>query len=184
MSSRRANLFLSVLVLLSLIIQPVSAAAAVPMATSRNSTATPAVPSPAGFLYRATVTLDNTHDLARLQAAGVLVLGSHDEATTPTALVLADAEQLAELARLGFRPRGADELRSLVDAQGPARQWLAKGWSRCWRKPTPSPRRGARGIAGAAAAPDAAATPHAPVRRAGTDAGADRSHGRQHQRGR
>ena len=73
------------------------------------------------------MTLEGSRNLARLEKTGVQVLGTFDADGVQTARVLVDGEQLADLARLGFRPQAADELRLLVDAQGPEKHWLAEG---------------------------------------------------------
>lgn len=159
MSLRRTNLLLSVCVLLSLVLQPLSAVAAVAPDAEPLSTAASDAPLRPGFLFRATVSLDSVRTLARLQATGALVL--HALGSEQTALVLVDGDQLSDLARLGYRPRGADELRSLLGAQGPARRWLAEGLEPLLVQADVIAAQqslvGAAEVAGAAAAPDAAA---------------------------
>lgn len=130
MSSCSANRLLSLLVLLALVLQPVSSALAqaptvadAPVAVDASA---PAGPQGPGFLFRALIELDGSRTLARLEKTGVLVLRSFTEGEQQKALVLADAEQLAELARLGFRPQAADELRGLLRAQGKEKRWLTE----------------------------------------------------------
>ncbi len=153
MSSRRANLLLSVIVLLSLVIQPLGAVAAVPAVAAPGNAADPGAHPDPGFLFRATVTLDSVRNLARLEKTGVLVLRALDG--EQAALVLADGDQLTELARLGFKPRGADELRLLLSTQGPERHWLAESLAPVLAQADAIvAQKAAAGVAGAAAAPD------------------------------
>ncbi len=159
MSQRRIHLLLSLCVMLSLVIQPLGSVAAVTAPVEPLSVAAVDAAARPGFLFRAAVSLDDIHTLARLRATGALVLHTLD--AEQTALVLADGEQLSDLARLGYRPRGADELRGLLDAQGPARRWLAESLQPLLAQADAIAAQqslaGAAGVAGVAAAPDAAA---------------------------
>ncbi len=126
MSIRRTNTFISIVVLLALLIQPLASVAAAPQPqAARPPAADPADP---GFLFRASVKLAGSRNLARLEKLGVVVLASGQgsvDSGQSSITVLADADQLEALARLGFQPRAADELRLLVSAQGPEKAWLA-----------------------------------------------------------
>ena len=62
-------------------------------------------------------------DRSRLEKLGVVVL----EYDTAHGIVLVDADQLADLARLGFQPRQTDDLELLLAAQGAGANWLASG---------------------------------------------------------
>ncbi len=160
MSFRRANTVVSLVVLLTLLIQPLAVGAAAPTPQSGSSLApTPATAQPGqGFLFRASVTLAGSRNLARLEKVGVLVLGTSDDNGKLTALVLADGEQLADLARLGFRPQVADELRLLVSAQGPEKAWLMESLQPLLAQADAVVAlQAVAGAAGVAAAPDATA---------------------------
>ena len=126
MSRHRTHLLLSVCVLLSLVLQPLSSIAAAPPSSRPVRSADSDVDLRPGFLFRALVTLAGSRNLARLEKTGVTVLRALEGDGAQTALVLADGEQLADLARLGFKPRAADELRLLITSQGKEKQWLAE----------------------------------------------------------
>ena len=124
MTSRTAQTILTVCMLCSLMIQPSAAGAAAPQSGAVTALlATPDQPGQ-GFLFHASVTLAGSRNLARLEKTGVTVLRALEGDGAQAALVLADGEQLADLARLGFRPQAANELRLLIDAQGPEKAWL------------------------------------------------------------
>ncbi len=123
---RRANTLVSVIVLLALLIQPLAVGSAAPAPDEPITPALTLDPPRPGYLFRASVTLAGSHSLARLEKTGVLVLRTLQADGAQDALVLADGEQLSDLARLGFRPQGADELRLLVNRQGPEKRWLAR----------------------------------------------------------
>ncbi len=72
------------------------------------------------------MTLGGSRTLARLEKTGVLVLDTSGSGGAQTAVVLADGDQLADLARLGFRPHAADELGLLVSVQGAEKRWLVE----------------------------------------------------------
>ena len=129
MTSSSAHRIVSLLVLLTLLIQPLSVTAAYTAAEAAGPTVQTAHqvdPQKPGFLFRATVTLAGSRDLARLEKTGVLVLRTIEGDGAQSALILADGEQLADLARLGFKPRAADELRLLLNAQGREKRWRAE----------------------------------------------------------
>jgi hypothetical protein len=104
------------------------------------------------------VTLTGSRSLARLEKAGVLMLRAPD--AVQAALVLADGEQLADLARLGFRPRAVDELRLLVASQGEEKQWLAESFATLFSQAVAVPEQqamaGAPSVAGVTSTPDLA----------------------------
>ena len=64
----------------------------------------------ASITYRTTVSLPRAYDWVRLERVGVRVLVKGDD----WALVLADEEQLEDLARLRFRPEGTEVLTKLL----------------------------------------------------------------------
>ena len=127
MSVRFAYRVLSLVVLISLAIQPLAVMGRqVDEETSRQGIAAPA----ASGLYRTTVTVDSPARRARLDALGVVVLREPDPSgfrkpEGSTAVVLADAEQLEALACLRFEPAGSDDLAALTAAAGPEQAWLA-----------------------------------------------------------
>ncbi len=144
MSARFAYKVISLLVLLSLTLQPIAVAGKqVDKETSRQGIA---APTTAG-LFRTTVTVDNPSRRARLDALGVIVLsggaaareqGSGGaEVSSPAPLppsapaqivVLADAAQLEALARLRFEPRATDDADALVAAHAQGHPALAAAW--------------------------------------------------------
>lgn len=131
MFARRAHTLISFVVLLSLIIQLFAIEAQVEKETGRQGLVAPAAP---GYLFRATVTVAGSRDLARLAALGVVILDegrtTKDEPLSSSIvgpssiIVLADADQLEALARLRFEPQATDDLGLLVSAQGPEKGWL------------------------------------------------------------
>ena len=158
MSARRLHTLISVIVLLALLIQPLGASAAIRTPAEPVAPAHPFDPEHPGYLFRASVTLEGSRNLARLEKTGVQVLDTFDADGVQTARVLVDGEQLADLARLGFRPQSTDELRLLVNAQGPEKRWLAEGLQPLLAQADAVVEQQAMaGVAGAAAAPDAAA---------------------------
>ena len=158
MTAQRLHTLISVFVLLALLIQPLGASAAIRTPAEPVAPAHPFDPEHPGYLFRASVTLEGSRNLARLEKTGVQVLDTFDADGVQTALVLVDGEQLADLARLGFRPQAADELRLLVNAQGPEKQWLAEGLQPLLAQADAVVEQQAMaGVAGVAAAPDAAA---------------------------
>jgi len=121
-------------------------------------------PAEAG-LYRTTVTVDSPARRARLEGLGVVVLARHggngDTDTSPgmgasaaseaeSVSVLADADQLESLARLGFQPRGSDDVDALVAAHAQDKPGLAAAWAE-WRQRIETDKR----MATAAASPSA-----------------------------
>jgi hypothetical protein len=72
-------------------------------------------------LYRTRVTFPNASAPSRLVQLGVVVLSEE----AGGALVLAAGDQLATLARLGFKPQGSNELWMLVTANAQVKPWLA-----------------------------------------------------------
>jgi len=89
--------------------------------------AAPAAPAPApaasaSGLYRTRIRLPHSTSRARLDLLGVVVLREW----AGGALILAGPRQLEALARLGFRPRGTDDLGALVRAHARAKPWLAR----------------------------------------------------------
>ena len=127
MSARRLHTLISVIVLLALLIQPLGVSAAIRTPAEPVAPAHPFDPEHPGYLFRASVILEGSRNLARLEKTGVQVLDTFDADGVQTARVLVDGEQLADLARLGFRPQSTDELHLLVNAQGPEKRWLAEG---------------------------------------------------------
>jgi hypothetical protein len=79
-------------------------------------------PTTADVLFRATVTLRQPTDRARLDQLGVVVLSE----TVDQAIVLVDADQLETLARLRFEPTASDEVGALVTANASSQPGLAE----------------------------------------------------------
>ncbi len=76
-------------------------------------------------IFRTRVTLTDPTSWARLDELGVTVLDEGDD----WAVLLAAGDQLEPLARLGFQPRGSDDLGALITAHAGTSQWLAEGMS-------------------------------------------------------
>lgn len=168
MTSSTAHRIVSLLVLFAMLVQPLSAIAAIPVAEATDPTilaARPIDPQTPGFLFRATVTLGGSRTLARLEKTGVLVLDTSGSGGAQTAVVLADGDQLADLARLGFRPQAADELGLLVSSQGVEKRWLVESLRPLLAQADMVVQQRAiakqQAIADVAGAADAAATPDA-----------------------
>ncbi len=95
--------------------------------SASSQTAAYALPAPAAQAtlagpYRTRVTFPNSTSRARLNQLGVVVLDEGPD----WALLLADADQLADLARLRFQPRATGDLGLLVGAHAKAIPWLAQ----------------------------------------------------------
>ncbi|MEJ5198749.1 MAG: hypothetical protein WHX53_07485, partial [Anaerolineae bacterium] len=140
---------LHVVVLLSLMLGPAQPWPAHPAAAARPATlvaptvsAATSDPLAAGSpLYRTHITLRNPADRARLEKLGVVVLETTADGRPLTAdgdgsavggprsaVVLADADQLADLARLGFAPRATDNADALIAHHAAAQPALAAAW--------------------------------------------------------
>lgn len=77
-------------------------------------------PDNASTLYRTTITLRQPGDLIRVEKLGVTLLTKSGEQWTTDheqTTILADEEQLASLARLGFKPEGTSALPALIPHQ-------------------------------------------------------------------
>lgn len=103
-SFMRCFRLLSLVCLITMVLPPQDSAGA--------TTITPVVEtvSPSGSLYRTTVMLEQPTDIARVKKLGVSIL--HE--SLDQLLVLADGEQIAALAHLGFELQNTDEVSSLV----------------------------------------------------------------------
>lgn len=97
-------------------VQPPATQAQVPAVQAHGSE------SPGFGPFRTRVTFPNSTSRARLDQLGVVVLDEGPD----WALLLADADQLADLARLRFQPRATGDLGLLVEAHAQAKPWLAQ----------------------------------------------------------
>ncbi len=97
-------------------------AALAPVAPARAASVRPPSVYTDAAVYRTTITLRQPKDVARLARLGVWVLTWQDN----RAVVLANASDLSDLARLGFAPQAADELIGLVRGNGQRAASLAK----------------------------------------------------------
>jgi hypothetical protein len=130
MSAISVHKVFSILVLLTLAIQPLAPAALPDPSGFGKPEGSP--PAPTG-LYRTTVTVDSPARRARLEALGVMVLREPDPSgfrkpEGSTAVVLATAEQLEALACLRFEPRASDDADALVAAHAASQPALAAAW--------------------------------------------------------
>jgi hypothetical protein len=136
MSQNPAYKLISLLILLSIAVQPVAPVLAQQSPSVSSTVAVPASGMTPGVLFRTIVTVDSPSRRARLEALGVVVLT--EDTPTPTLplpeegsegggrlVVLADADQLEALARLRFEPRASDDLGRLVTSHAVERPWLA-----------------------------------------------------------
>jgi hypothetical protein len=89
--------------------------------TSASAPPPPAAQTAVEGPFRTRVTFPNTTSRARLDQLGVVVLEEYADG----ALVLADADQLADLARLRFQPRASDNLGLLVETHAETQPRLA-----------------------------------------------------------
>ncbi|MCX7671698.1 MAG: hypothetical protein N2439_16715, partial [Anaerolineae bacterium] len=138
---------LSVVLLMSLLLSPAPAWPTRPVAAAQaDARAAQSVAAVASAplaaesrLYRTHITLRHPTDRARLEKLGVVVL--QEDAPTPArpltgggsegggqAIVLADADQLEALARLGFRPQATDDADALIAHHAADRPALAAAW--------------------------------------------------------
>ena len=174
MTAQRLHTLISVVVLLTLLIQPLGMGAASPAPAEPVAPAHLSDPKHPGYLFRASLTLAGSRNLARLEKTGVQVLETFDADGEQTALVLVDGEQLADLARLGFRPQAADELRLTGERAGAGEGWLAESLQPLLAQADAVVEQQAMaGVAGVAAAPEPRPSGVANLH-PGVDPGADR----------
>jgi hypothetical protein len=113
---KRISILINVLVITAL------ALASLAPQAYRSATAQSIDPSASSGQLRALLRLPQGNPLPRLSELGVNVLQAQDG----TALVLATADQLEKLVRLGFVPLFTDDLGSLVQAHAGEQPWLAE----------------------------------------------------------
>ena len=141
MSPRTPQTLLSIVLLIALVIPPAAAGAAPAEWIDPADARRQVDPTRPGYLFRAVVEIRSDTDLARLRKTGVQELRIVTAGDSRTISLLVDGEQLATLARLGFRPVAADELRLLVSAQGPERRWFADSLEPFWEALSQGPSR-------------------------------------------
>ncbi|MBP8121258.1 MAG: hypothetical protein KAZ26_01415 [Caldilineaceae bacterium] len=120
-----AHKLISLFVALSMVLTPITPAQPVQPVQNQvvgQSVQLGKVEPEAGVLFRTHVTVEQNTDWARLADMGVVIL----EQDATGVVILADFDQLADLARLGYQPTGTDEFNSLVAANSQDRLWLAK----------------------------------------------------------